>query len=377
LLHDVGKWRDDDHAIESVRMAVEAVERLGLDNDAREVVLFLIRHHLRMSLVAFRRDTEDPDIVKDFSAFIGNEERLKMLTLMTLVDVEAVNPETLTAWKEELLWRLYVDTYNHLTQRYGDEVIERNQAGLNDLLKQRPEDLSVAEITRFLEGLPQRYLQLFARDVIYRHVRLARDIHPDEVHLSLERGDASVWSLAVATLDKPFLFSNICGVLSSFGMNIIRGHALTNPNGLVLDVFQFTDDERFLELNRDGQDQLLHVLEEVVSGRADVAARLRPREQGVLHARGAPRFPPVVRTDNQASGRYTILDIVATNALGLLYRISRVISKQGCDVDLVLIATEGEKAIDVFHITKGGSKLTEADQQALTSDLHRTLEGSL
>ena len=79
LLHDVGKWRDDDHALESVRMAVEAVERLQLDADARETVLFLIRHHLRMSLVAFRRDTEDPEIVKDFSAFIGNEERLKML----------------------------------------------------------------------------------------------------------------------------------------------------------------------------------------------------------------------------------------------------------------------------------------------------------
>src|SRR6185503_2827389 len=62
LLHDVGKWRDDDHAIESVRMAVEAVERLGLDTDAREAVLFLIRNHLRMSLVAFQRDTEDPDI---------------------------------------------------------------------------------------------------------------------------------------------------------------------------------------------------------------------------------------------------------------------------------------------------------------------------
>ena len=377
LLHDVGKWRDDDHALESVRMATEAVERLALDAEARETVLFLIRHHLRMSLVAFRRDTEDPEIVKEFAAFIGSEERLKMLCLMTLVDVEAVGPETLTPWKEELLWRLYVDTYNHLTQRYGDELIERNQAGLDDLLKQRPGDLSVVEITRFLEGLPQRYLQLFPRDAIYRHVRLARDIHPDEVHLSLERGGDAVWSLAVATLDKPFLFSNICGVLSSFGMNIIRGHALTNPNGLVLDVFQFTDDERFLELNRDAQQQVLQVLEDVVSGRADVAARLRPREQGVLHVKGAPRFPPVVRADNQASGRYTIVDIVATNALGLLYRISRVISRHGCDVDLVLIATEGEKAIDVFHITKGGSKLTEAEQQALTSDLHRTLEGSL
>ena len=374
LLHDVGKWRDDDHALESERMARDVVDRLQLVGEARETVLFLIKHHLRMSLVAFRRDTEDPEIVKDFSAFIGTEERLKLLCLMTLADVEAVSPETLTPWKEELLWRLYVDTYNHLTQRYGDDLIERNQAGLDELLRQRPDDLSAAEITRFLEGLPQRYLQLFLPEAIYRHVRLARNIHPDEVHLSLERNDA-VWTLAATTLDKPFLFSNICGVLSSFGMDIIRGHALTNPNGLVLDVFQFTDEERFLELNPDAHDQVLHVLEDVVSGRSDVTTLLRGREQGVLQSRGASRFAPVVRADNEASGRYTILDIVASNALGLLYRISRVISRHGCDVDLVLIATEGEKAIDVFHITKGGSKLTEAEQQVLTSDLLRTLEG--
>ena len=375
LLHDVGKWRDDDHAFESERMADGVLGRLHVSSEAREMVLFLIRHHLRMSTVAFRRDTEDPEIVKEFAAVIGTEDRLKMLCLMTLADVGAVSPETLTPWKEELLWRLYVDTYNHLTLRYGDERIERNQAGVNALLEKRPSELSRNEISQFLEGLPQRYLQLFAPDAIYQHVRLARDIHPDQVHLSLERhGD--VWTLAVVTLDKPFLFSNICGVLSSFGMNIIRGHALTNPNGLVLDVFQFTDDERFLELNPDAQDRVLHVLEDVVSGRSDVTARLRGREQGILKSWTGARFPPVVRADNDASGRYTILDIVATNALGLLYRISRVISEHGCDVDLVLIATEGEKAIDVFHLTKHGAKLTEAEQLGLTSDLQRTLEGT-
>ena len=313
LLHDVGKWRDDDHALESVRMASEVVERLQLDGEARETVLFLIRHHLRMSLVAFRRDTEDPEIVKEFSAFIGTEERLKMLCLMTLVDVEAVSPETLTPWKEELLWRLYVDTYNHLTQRYGDELIERNQAGLDELLRQRPDDLSAAEITRFLEGLPQRYLQLFAprRDL---PARPAGARHPSGRSAPVARARATrVWTLAVATLDKPFLFSNICGVLSSFGMNIIRGHALTNPNGLVLDVFQFTDDERFLELNPDAHDQVLHVLEDVVVR----PRRRRPRccaaASRASCSRAARRgFAPVVRADNEASGRYTILDIVAT-----------------------------------------------------------------
>jgi len=123
--------------------------------------------------------------------------------------------------------------------------------------------------------------------------------------------------------------------------------------------------------------QVLHVLQEVVSGRADVAKLLRGREQSVVQWRGSARVVPVVRADREASDHFTILDIVAGNALGLLYRISRVISRHGCDVDLVLISTEGERAIDVFHITKAGVKLTEAEQQALTSDLQGTLEGTL
>jgi UTP:GlnB (protein PII) uridylyltransferase len=125
LFHDVGKWRDDDHAEESVRMALEMMRRLQLPEESVAVVEFLIRHHTKMSLIAFRRDTEDPEIVRQLADLVGIEERLKMLCLLTLVDVEAVNPETLTPWREDLLWRLYVDTYNHLTLEYADERIER------------------------------------------------------------------------------------------------------------------------------------------------------------------------------------------------------------------------------------------------------------
>jgi [protein-PII] uridylyltransferase len=374
LLHDVGKWRDDDHAFESERMAEGALTRMQVTGDARETVLFLIRHHVRMSLVAFRRDTEDPEVVKEFADFVGTEDRLKMLCLITLADVGAVSPDTLTPWKEELLWRLYVDAYNHLTKKYGDERIGRNQAGLDRLAAHLPADVTKAELERFVEGLPQRYLQLFPPAAIYQHVRLARNIRSDEVHVSLDRVDGSVWSLAVVTLDKPKLFSNICGALSSFGMNILRGNALTNPNGLVLDVFHFTDDESFLEMNPDAPARISEVLADVVAGRMDLAARLRGRERGVLHSKSSIRFPPVVRAGNETSSRYTILDIVAPNELGLLYRISHVIAEHRCDVDLVLIATEGGKAIDVFHLTQRGAKLTEAEQLALTSDLQRTLE---
>jgi [protein-PII] uridylyltransferase len=376
LLHDVGKWRDEDHASESVRMAQQMLERLQLPAADGELVEFLIENHLRMSVSAFRRDTEDPEVVRQFAELVGIEERLKMLCLMTLVDVDAVSPDTLTPWREELLWRLYVDTYNQLTLGYGDELIDRTQTGLSELMVHRPAHLSEPDIRQFVEGLPRRYLRLFSPEAVYRHVQMARDIQPDHVHAAVAQKGAT-WEVTVVTLDKPFLFSNICGVLSSYGMDILRGQAMTNPNGLVLDHFEFADQERFLALNADGCAHLLRALEAAVSGERDVAVRLRAREQSVLSRRnGIPRFPPLVHCDNHSSKRYTILDIVANNAVGLLHRISRVISRHGCDVDLVLIGTEGEKAIDVFHITANGVKLTDAAQIALMADLTRMLEGN-
>jgi [protein-PII] uridylyltransferase len=82
---------------------------------------------------------------------------------------------------------------------------------------------------------------------------------------------------------------------------------------------------------------------------------------------------PVVHVDNEHSQSYTVLEIVAEDAMGLLHRISRTISSHGCSVDLVLIATEGHKAIDVFHVTKDGAKLTKAMQRTLADDLERVL----
>jgi [protein-PII] uridylyltransferase len=372
LLHDVGKWRDDDHHVESVRMAREMFARLGLPEEACATVEFLIANHLAMSQVAFRRDTEDPEIVRRFAELVGVEDRLKMLCLMTLADVEAVSLETLTPWRAELLWRLFVDTYNHLTLGYGDELIQAKEPVDAGLLANAPSDLTAAEITHFLEGLPRRYLRLFNNDAIYRHARLARDIKPDQVHLWMGQAGAA-WELTVVTLDKPFLFSNISGVLSSFGMDILRGHAMTSPNGLVLDVFQFADSERFLELNAGAKEQMFSVLNDVVSGRVSVTDRLRGRERSLFNRRPR-RITPVVHADNTSSKRYTIIDIIADDELGLLYRISRVMSQNGCDVDLVLITTEGHRAIDVFHITKAGRKLSGEEQAALSSHLQRVLE---
>jgi [protein-PII] uridylyltransferase len=372
LFHDVGKWRDAEHVQESVQLAQSMLDRLELPTDARRTVEFLIRNHLLMSQVAFRRDFDDPHVVKQFADLIGSEERLKLLCLMTLADVGAVNPDVLTPWKEDLLWRLYVHAYNRLTLGYADELLQKDPAGLSVVVAGRPEDISEAELTSFLKGLPRRYLTLFGLASIYRHVRLARGIQKDEVHAFFER-HGEVWELTLVTLDKPFLFSNISGVLSYFGMDIHRGQAMTTPDGLVLDVFQFADEGGFLRLNADAPAEMSRMLENVVAGTIDVPTLLRGKLQSLVY-RNRRHGTPVVRFDNEHSRKYTVLELVADDAPGLLYRISRVISGCGCDVDLVLISTEGKKAVDVLHITRQGKKLSESEQVSLRDGLERMLE---
>ena len=372
LFHDVGKWRESDHAQESVHLAQSMLDRLELPIDARRTVEFLIRNHLLMSQVAFRRDLDDPHVVKQFADLVGAEDRLKMLCLMTLVDVGAVSPGTLTPWKEDLLWRLYVHAYNRLTLGYADDLLQKDPAGLAVIIAGRPDDISEEELTHFLKGLPRRYLTLFGLASIYRHVRLARDLHQDEVHTYIER-HGEVWELTMVTLDKPYLFSNVSGVLSYFGMDIHRGQAMTTPDGLVLDVFQFSDEDGFLRHNPGAPAEICQMLEKVVAGSVDVPTLLRGKERSVLYRtrrHGAPR----VRFDNEHSRKYTVLELVADDAPGLLYRVSRIISGRGCDVDLVLIATEGKKAVDVLHITRGGKKLVESEQASLREELERMLE---
>jgi [protein-PII] uridylyltransferase len=321
-----------------------------------------------MAQVAFRRDTADPDVIRNFSGLFSTEEHLKMLCIMTVADLLAAGPAGLTPWKAELLWRLFVDAYTQLTMAYGDELIDPNEAALTALQAARPSDIADAELGQFLEGLPRRYLTLFDPDSIYHHVRLRRDLARDDIRFSTaKKGD--VWELTVVASDRPYLFSNICGVLAYLEMDILRGYALTSLNGIALDVFQFNDASGFLEGST-----LDPLFSDVMAGRVDITSRLREKEKkrpGAALRHG----PPVLHFDNDVSQRYTVLELIADDAPRLLHRISRVISGFGCVVDLVLISTEGRRAIDVFHLRKGNSKLTDSDQLALTQELERTLEG--
>src|SRR5271154_1418051 len=173
LLHDTGKARrTGEHTIQSVDLADSVLARLDFDIEEREIVRKLIRSHLEMSNT-LRRDIFDADNVHTLSEKIGSPMLLKMLTLMTYADIKAVHPDALTPWKAENLWQLYMSTANFM-DRSVDEV--RYHADLDPTLLYRISSMVPGKetaIRKFLEGLPQRYLQTRLPEQIRNHFLLA------------------------------------------------------------------------------------------------------------------------------------------------------------------------------------------------------------
>ncbi len=350
LFHDVGKGTGEDHTVASVRMAREMFERIALPEEDRAMVQFLIHAHLEMSAAMSSRDIYDPTVARDMAKRIGTVERLKYLTLLTYGDISAVNPEAMTPWRSILLWNLYTATYRALTSEL-------------DTLRLEARSYGSAEREAFLDGLPVRYLRTRSDADIDMHMAMARG----DVAVRIDR-DQEVYRLTVVTSDRPFLFASIAGALASFGMNIVKAEAFGNRHGVIVDTFHFADPLRTLELNPGEDEALLRTVRRTMEGELDVQTLLKRRPVKAQPSRHM-EIPLRACIDNSASDHSTLLEITAEDRPGLLYGIASAISAAGCNIEVVLIDTEGHRAIDVFYVTKAGRKLTEAEGEELTMRL--------
>ncbi|MBI4445222.1 MAG: HD domain-containing protein [Acidobacteria bacterium] len=365
LLHDVGKSREGKHVDRSARMAAAALWRFRFSKEEVDTIVFLIRHHLAMSSVMFRRDLEDEEVIQRFIDLVNDTSRLRLLCLLTFADIKAVAPETLNDWKKDLLWQLYVAAYHKLTFGYGAQRIEEEDIGAK-LLAGLPTDLDHHRFEQFLEGFPRRYLVATPAEEIYQHFRLANRLdaaHPVQFSLSPKN---THFELCVVTPDRYFLFAKIAGVLAYFDMNILRGFGFSNRQNTVLDFFQFQDTRRVFLLNPEEKDRFRKLLTGVIKDEISVEKLLESKEKSVVFQTMPARFQPTVYFENEDPGDYTIMEIVAPDSIGLLYRIGREISGMRCNIELVLINTEGDKAVDVFYLTQEGKKLATEVQQELS-----------
>lgn len=353
LLHDIAKGRNGDHSLLGEKVAENLCPRLGLSDEETETVAWLVRWHLLMSNVAFKRDLDDPKTIADFAAEVRSLERLKLLLLLTVVDIKAVGPNVWNGWKAGLLRELYyrADEYLSGGLSAGNSRSNRIEA-IKTLVRAELPELNEAEFETFAALPYPAYWSAFDPATHARHARLVREAERDHRDLTVAtRIDTSrsVTEVTIYTGDHAGLFSQIAGALAVAGANIVDARIATMTNGMALDVF-WVQDERGGPIDRsDRLARLVARIEQTLSGECRPSDELCKR--GVIASRtGVFKVPPRVLIDNAASATHTVIEVNGRDRRGLLFDVTRALTGCGIQISSARIATYGESVIDVFYV---------------------------
>jgi [protein-PII] uridylyltransferase len=201
---------------------------------------------------------------------------------------------------------------------------------------------------------------------------MANRLGEDPVQLALTRG-RQWYELTLVTADRPVLFARMAGALAAWGMNIVKAAAFSNAAGIVLDKIFFTDRFRTLELNLPEWERFKTSIHDVLTDKADLDRMLSDRIRGQKKQPPKVKVDTTVEVDNDCSAQSTLFEVVAQDQLGLLYRISSVFADQECNIEIALIETEGQTAIDVFYLTTNGRKLNPTHVERVRAALLKEL----
>lgn len=365
LIHDVGKGLPEDHSEVGRRLAGETAARLKLSRTETEILEFLVLKHLKMSHLAFRRDTSDEAIVVQFAQEVGSPELLRMLFVMTGADLAAVGPEVLNPWKVEVLWKLYQRAMLHLggrkTTTRSEQWAEKRRSELEQLEPHCEEDWFQNQI----RALPDTY-------VLDNEVAAIVD---DLQRMNqLTAGRASAWgrylddrevcdySIGLKKPLTPGAFHRMAGVISSKGLSILSGSLHTLSDGLDLYRFHVEDNDFEKRPPPERLDGIAQALVDCLENPTDVAPSFRKVWGAASPEQGLERLPSRIVVDNSTLNDYTIIDVFTHDRSGLIYHISRTLHELDLEICFAKIGTYLDQVVDVFYVTDQNGAKIEGDE---------------
>lgn len=350
LLHDIAKGRGGDHSVLGGEIALKLCPRLGMDEAETELVSWLVRQHLLMSATAFKRDLADWKTISDFVATVQSVERLRQLTLLTIVDIRAVGPGTWNGWKRQLLNELYDSAEERLRLGHAQHGREHRVAARKKAVAARLGD-KAGLVDSVGKQLADAYWIAEPEDIIAMNLLQLDAAQGSPLAIATEydaaRGATLVMVLAA---DHPGLFYRIAGGIHLAGGNIIDARIHTARNGMAVDNFLVQDPlgRPFME---EGQlERLKTMITDALANRVKLVPQLAARPLARPRA-SAFEVRPRVDFDNKASSRFTVVEVSARDRPALLNRLARALFEARLIVHSAHIATYGERAVDTFYVT--------------------------
>jgi [protein-PII] uridylyltransferase len=365
LLHDIAKGRGGDHSLLGAEVARDLCPRFGLSESETETVAWLVRWHLLMSATAFKRDLSDPKTMADFCARVKSLERLRLLLVLTVVDIRAVGPGVWNGWKRQLLRELFDTAEEHLRLGHKQRGRRERVTAIQEELAERL-GWEASRFARLAWHLPDSYWLAEPLEVLEANARFveAADRAPDEIGplsigVQAERGATL---LTVYAKDRPGLFYRLTGAISLAGANVIDARIHTSSDGMALDNFLIQDAAGQPFGDPHQLERLRKAVLEAVAGQEPQMARLEAKALPLTRAE-AFDIQPAVFIDPAASNRYTVVEVNARDRAALLSGLARAIFEAKATIHSAHIATYGERAVDVFYLADAKGARIESPQK--------------
>jgi [protein-PII] uridylyltransferase len=348
LFHDIAKGRGGDHSELGAVEVRRFCKQHDIGREDASVIEFIVHEHLTMSRVAQKSDLSDPDIIAAFAKRVGNERKLTALYLLTVADIRGTSPKVWNAWKGKLLEDLYRLTLRALGGRAPDRDAEVEARKREALVLLALHALPFEAHKPLWDTVDVGYFMRHdAVDIAWHTRQLSRHVNSGK---SIVRARLSPLGeglqVLVYTPDQPDLFARICGYFDQGGFSILDARVHTAYNHYALDTFQVIAQnmtEHYQELTSMVESELSRAIAET--------GPLPPPSRGRVSRRvkSFPIAPRVTLRPDEKAQRW-LLNISASDRVGLLYCVARVLAKHKINLQLAKVNTLGERVDDTFLI---------------------------
>jgi [protein-PII] uridylyltransferase len=348
LFHDIAKGRGGDHSELGARDVRQFCRQHRIDPGDSKLIEFLVKEHLTMSRIAQKEDLSNPDVIGSFAKRVGNERYLTALYLLTVADVRGTSPKVWNAWKGKLLEDLYRYTLRTLGGRAPDPHAEIEARKREALVQLGLYTLPFEGHKKLWDSLDVGYFMRHdAGDIVWHTRHLAR--HAGKAKAIVRARLSPVGEglqVLVYTPDQADLFARICGYFDQAGFSILDAKVHTATNGYALDTFQVVS-SMLPEHNR----ELISMVESGLQHTIEQAGPLPPPSRGRVSRRvkSFPIAPRVHLAPDEKAQRW-LLSISASDRVGLLYSVARVLARHHINLQLAKVSTLGERVEDTFLV---------------------------
>ncbi len=398
LLHDLGKGLPGDHSEVGKEIAQDTASRLGFNPQETRTLEFLVHQHLLMAHTAFRRDPYDEKVLLTFAKAVGTPDILRKLYVLTIADIAAVGPQTLTKWKESLLAELFCRTLPEVSggregitapvdiARLAEEVCQALPESVASHQMGKADVIDAEWVQSQLTQFPIRYVSGTPPDRIAAHLMAINQLTPeDPIVTSAYHPSLNICEYTLVVYDRmiPGIFMHVSGGLAAKGLEVLDAQIITREDGIVIDSFFATDPDFQGAPSAQRLDNVGQTITRILKGN-DSVAQLMGRNHRLALSQPFPhdQFQTEVHIDNETSATFTLIDVFAENRQGLLYVMACSIFNLGLVLHAARISTRLDQVVDVFYVTNDAgmkvddTNVRESVRKTVRQDVDQFLEKS-